>query len=39
LLEDHRLMPLARRDHEGDGLPTAFRPHVHFGAEATLRAA
>src|ERR687885_731100 len=36
LLEGGRLMALARRQHEGDGLPIALTANMHLRAEPTL---
>jgi len=34
--KDHRFMPLARGQQQGEELPGAFSPQVDFGAEASL---
>jgi hypothetical protein len=39
LFEDHRLMSLPRREHQGHQLAAAFGAEVDFGTEAALAAA
>jgi hypothetical protein len=39
LWEDHGLMPLTRRQYQGEELTIALCAEMHFGAESTLAAA